>query len=303
MVRELRWDEWAALEDDARLERAREIIASLAQRGPVLGEPRLETFGPPDEECRVAIVEDLRAQAWLALVPGGTFQPGLDDEGLRRFWELERAWLEVAGSLGREHELPYTCTEWSPSQLGRRPSVDIDAMLIAIQPLSASALGLPSPRFSARPLLSFEDALAAAARLGYDIPASEELEWATRGGDASLFHWGDALPDAVDPRAEPPDVESWEEAQEEFAATYMSLAEGPVAPWPQSNCFGLQGAAGQPVWCQGMAGEGLVTGGADRFFPWQACGEWLWLIPSLRVEAATIHLHQGAMLRPIVRLR
>ncbi len=301
-LRGLHWQAWRELDDSARLEVARGVIAAIRAAAPVhrLGEPSLEEFGPPDERQTIAIVQDVEREVWFALIPGGRLEPGLGPTALRRFRELESAWLEALDYPPGEHQLPYTADAWSPAQLERGAPVDVEPMLVAIQPLSHRVLQTAAPRYSARPLLMWEEARSAAARLGYDLPTSRQLEWATTAGVESLFYWGDALPAPMDPRSTVSDWEMFEIESEQFAAAYMALAHGEVARWPTSNRFGLQGTAGQPVWCEGPGGEPLVAGGADRYFPWQGCGEWLWLLSALRVDARFIANHQGAMIRPAI---
>ncbi|MGE0791869.1 MAG: hypothetical protein AB7S26_39715 [Sandaracinaceae bacterium] len=294
------WKDWSELSSTARRRTASEVVDSLRTVGHELGAPRLVSFGPPDDAREVAIIEDVKRGVWFSLVPGGVFEPGLDVDGLAAFSDLELAWREAL-ELEDGAELPYTATTWSSEQLRRGAAVEIPSLLVAIQPLHARALGVASPGHSRCPLMSFDDAQAAATRLGYRVPSSAELEWATTAGRPSLFYWGDALPHPMDPRSEWTTLEDFEIESNDFADEYMSISASEVAPWPTSNRFGLQGAAGQPVWCAGPRGEPLVAGGADRFFPWQGCGEWLWLIPSVRVDARSIREHhEGAMLRPVI---
>ncbi len=259
-------------------------------------------FGPSGQTQEVAIVEDRGTGTWFSLVPGGTLHPGLSEGGLAAFWDLENAWLTVL-SARTAHEQPYTAKGWSPEQLHRRPPVEVPPMFVALQPLPARVLEVEAGRFASRPLLRFEEAESIAARLGYAVPTSDELEWSTKADGDGLFVWGDDLPSPMDPREPgPSDRDAWEDEADAFASAYMELAAEAIAPWPTSGLFGLQGAGGQPVWCRGPHGEALVAGGAGRFFPWQGCGEWLWLLPSIRVEADAIQRHQGAMLRPILRI-
>lgn len=303
MTREgLGWNGWRKLTDAEKLTVVREALASLASEGHAFGEPRLESFGPPGDAQRIAIVEDTKHDAGFAFVPGGRLAPGLGEPEMARFWDLERAWLHALKNT-RLHELPFTALEWDPVQLQRRTAVDIGPMLVAIAPLASQDAAAPKPRFSSRPLLTWEAAKETAARIGYAIPTSDQLEWATSAGVSNLFFWGDALPSPMDPRVAITDRDEWVTQSEAFAREYMELAGELVAPWPTSNRFGLQGTAGQPVWCRGGADEPLVAGGAARFFPWQGCGEWLWLLSALRVDARQIPYHQGAMLRPIVPIR
>jgi hypothetical protein len=299
----LGWDAWKPLTDGDKLTVAREVITSLGSAGEALGEPWLESFGPPDATQRIAIVQDVDRDVAFAFVPGGRLAPGLGEAEMARFWDLQKAELEMIGARASEHQVPYKARAWSPAQLERRPAVDVGPMLIAIDPLTSTELKLPKPRFSSRPLLTWEAANDASARLGYAIPTSDQLEWATTAGIPTLFYWGDALPAPMDPRdadAADLDRDDWEDGSEEFARIYMDLPSAVVAPWPTSNRFGLQGTAGQPVWCRGEKDEPLVAGGAARCFPWQGCGEWLWLLSALRVDARTIERHQGAMLRPVI---
>lgn len=302
MVTNVGWLEWKGFDDEQRVALARAAVERVRAQGHHLGEPGLVPFGPPDDVHPVALAEDPDTKTTFALVPGGTFAPGLGERGMEAFWSLQRAWL---AALQREtaHEMPYTATAWTPEALRRRVRVEIAPMFVAIQPLTAAALGVQQGRFASRPLLRWDEATAAAARLGYEVPSSDELEWATGAGLASLFYWGDALPDPMDPSLEAPrDFGEWQRAADDFAATYMSIWDETEVPWPTSNRFGLQGAAGQPAWCRGDGGEALVAGGAARYFPWQGCGEWLWLLSSLRVPVTAIRGHQGAMLRPILRV-
>ena len=297
---DLTWKQWKTLDSDARIATATEVVASLRSTGLRLGEPRLEVFGPPDDAQQVAIVEDVERGTWFSLVPGGRLKPGLGDREMEKFWELEEAWLQVLGLDLREHERPYTALDWSADQLARDTPVVVPTMLVAMRPLSAKTLGVQPPRHSVAPLLTWDEAQHAAQKLGYAMPTTWQLEWATTAGIPSLFYWGDDLPDPVHPCSEWRGPEDFEVRSADFAQDYMGLGESDVAPWPTSNRFGLQGAAGQPVWSEGPAGEALVAGGADRYFPWQGCGEWLWLLSALRVDVRDIRDHQGAMFRPAI---
>jgi hypothetical protein len=155
---------------------------------------------------------------------------------------------------------------------------------------------------------SLTDVLPQAARLlgahGFDVPTGYEYEWFLDAGRGRAFYFGDAVPGYGDPaHASFSSSILRHKAESADAAPY----DDPVGAWPEANVFGLRGLLADRQLCL-FDGTGasapFIKGGAGFCYPWQGCGEWLWLPTALAVPFQCVESYtwSATRFRPVLRL-
>jgi formylglycine-generating enzyme required for sulfatase activity len=118
--------------------------------------------------------------------------------------------------------------------------------------------------------VGYDEAVGYAQRYGMTLPTESQWEYACRAGSATLFTFGDRLPDE-------PELAEW--------LTFdFSAGSG------RANAFGLYGLfVGE--WCtdffDAQEGVRVVRGGGAYFWPWQD-QEWVWCMSAMRIPATDL---------------
>lgn len=310
---ELQWNRWLELTDDHRLTIANEIRDRLATAGVKLGAAELHRFGPAARVVTIAQFVHEPSKLRFSLVPGATFQPGFQRD----------AWITIVKRVALELDgIPESA--WKPERLdrlagnrlygiapygvnapwlldalkaGSQDEVRVDPLLVATTPFQelgyVASLGDVLPR--AGSLL---------AAHGFDVPTVYEYEWFLDAGSDRAFYFGDVIPGYDDEAhaAFSSDILR-RKAQSGDAATCTD----PRGAWPEANVFGLRGLLGNRQLClldRADSPAPFVKGGAGFCYPWQGCGEWLWLLTALAVPLPCTESYTWAAtnLRPVLRL-
>jgi len=261
-----------ALEDHTLI--AELFARILAARVRPMSALQIAHYGQSQDQP-VARFLDPATELVFALIPGGTFQPGLSEEELGAL----EAW-------GEFHEKPSAPT--------RTESVRVAPFLMSVSPIPACCAGLPD--FFLAPFDTHEeqafpasleprDVPKALRLVGAALPTTHQVEWAARGGRDWLFPWGDEL-DLI-----------WEGGEGAVAIEFPRDLRA-VQPWPRANDFGLIALGGVSIYCTGTNDDRLhMWGGAGMLFPWQGCGEWCLSAGAL---SRLSHPDDGVGLRPIL---
>jgi len=310
--RELEWPHWLELADDRRLALANEIRERLGTAGVMLGAPEIHRFGPPERAVSVAQFVHQASGLRLSLVPGGSFRPGFHRD----------AWLAIVKRVAFELKgIPEDA--WTPEHMDKLAQNRLDGIAPygAQAPWLLDALKASSEEARIDPLLvattpfqelgrveRLDDVLPRAASLlqphGFDVPTAFEYEWFLDAGSSGAFYFGDKIPaygDAAHAAFSPDILRRKAESADEAPYT------DPVGAWPEANIFGLRGLLGAPQLCMLDGQDGaapFLKGGAGFCYPWQGCGEWLWLPTALTVplQSTESYAWGATNLRPILRL-
>jgi formylglycine-generating enzyme required for sulfatase activity len=139
---------------------------------------------------RVALFD--RAGMLFALVPGGEARLGYDGGSFAATPEQAESYAESAQEYGLPPMHEYLETMTSP-----RRSVELPAMLVAVEPFSVyAAIDLDEEDEVEE---SYEDAVERVQAMGLRLSTPDEWEYACGAGASSLFRWGNSTPDAVYP--------------------------------------------------------------------------------------------------------
>lgn len=363
-------ERWAILSPEKREEVATVLAQVLAGRGYAFTKWRMEDHGQSEEQP-VLIFTDARSRLDFVLVPGGTLLPGYDDAQLQRYIEMykiverrddmdesdeEDADLESTSNAKGNSEAqalyrPMVFASETTCDLSRKPSVPIAPFLMATTPVLAETQGIKevitlpgwwrqtweemaTDHLSAP--LRWEMVAPILDHYDWEVPTTQEWEWASQGGKSGIFYWGNEIPRfVVNPIAYYADEEEADEyahysAQKdaeidsEWSVAERSLLTDAVrfedvmrecfSPstlrrWPYANNFGLVGLLACGEWCapsddQDDSHPLIARGGAAAGFPWQSCHEWLLLLRAAesRLNARTTY-GDWRTLRPILRLQ
>lgn len=303
----------AAATDADLLSVARDVTDGIIAQGHALTFAGLVMVGAKSRFANVT-ASSWRALTWSdpridgrwILVPSGTIRCGYDDAQIAEL----RATAPGMTSDDVDPELhltPFGANErWDDRRWAQADARHVRPFLISALPIlgrspAAHALSLARRRrvldAPDQPLHLFADELAFATEsLRAAVPTRAELEWAHRGAAATVFPWGNALPEWLASDEVPPE-EAEATFEHEFPLRYKS---GDIA-WERASSFGAVDAQASSVWCIDDH-DGLIwTGGAAEVFPWQGVGEWL-----LLTSAAFLRASEGAArthaLRPVIRL-
>jgi hypothetical protein len=351
-------ERWNAASQARRATIAETIRISLNFEGYEFEAWRIENHGP-DSEQPVLLLTDTRTHLDFALIPGGTLHPGYDEAQLAHLdeiYHLLEAW-KADFFHGDKYDEAAMADEWEPDtpermpifaseapcDLRRKPPVEICPFLMAVIPALAETpeiqqvVSLPEWREEiwaemeedyAPMELRWPMVAPVLDHYRWELPTTQEWEWAVQGGIPGLFYWGNLLPEfVVNPYEEDEDEENgireedidlrWLESQQRNLQTstvqfddVMRLTFPPdkARIWPYANRFGLVGMLAWGDWCMPSVTPDdpyplIIRGGAAGSFPWQACGEWHSLLSAAEGrQSVETRYGDWNVLRPILHL-
>jgi len=294
---------WNGLDESERLEIVSQLSECISANGRLLEPIGFREFGPDDDRPQIVFqFKDCTFDIVFSLVLGDSFMPGYDERLLQRLLALiKRYEPHMADDFD-----PAAATAWSspqPCDLRRKPAIRIDPFLMATKLIAFGKWD------EIEPLLW---------RHAWELPTSNEFEWALRGGVDSLFYWGNKLPFFMTcfwerSRYDFDALFAWNEKETAWVTSFDGIMGGEFRPsslnsWPWCNRLGLQYMIASSTWCAPTGDMNdafpLVSrGGARGGYPWQGCGEWRWLLSAFeRRISLTDNYANRAWIRPIIRL-
>ena len=286
-------DAWNLLSGVERSDLAALLIDALNAAGHAFHSPRVQDHGPNGDQP-VLELQDGRTGLTFALVPGGRFAPGYDEDELAAYrrahqrllgWPDNKPWTDLDCDEGPASEHEYYDPPRRTIVMARSPRCDlrlkpegrVGPFLMATLPVPVPSLrkaaSLPLPAWFAASnereaaMLDWQHVQPVLAPFGWALPTSSEYEWALRGGKRGVFYWGDELPAFVlehgavpGPELEPTEDEIRQASKKPGVRFEDVMLEelDPERPrvWPYANRFGLAAMLPWLTWCARIPRKG-----------------------------------------------
>lgn len=322
----LEFSTWNELSDRDRGLIAAELTDRINNTGRAFRAATLKRYGPDSDQ---AVIEwsDSQTEMVFTLIPGVEFCPGFSDEEMAQFvdvWRLmERDDIGPPPDEVRPHGSECGCS------LRQRGPLKVSPMLLAAYVLPRRTMGIydaaeMEPRvreFFATHFgedypvqLKWAEVTNVLRHYRWDLPTSDEYEWAWRAGGSGIFYWGNKIPDFAMMPEWGSTCGPWassDEAVDDASTELQDLFPSHVdyqceRKWPLGNRFGLVGMGGWETWCAPSPRADdpfpmTVRGGAGNCMPWQGSGEWLTMLTAFE-SRRSLESDDRCALRPAVRL-
>ncbi len=236
-----------------------------------------EGWSAGDDEHGTFAVHD-RHGAVLRLLPQGTYRIGMSD-------------LEYAAAQRLAAVPNFTLTELTPVVDVRIPS----DLLVGDRPITVRLAGdvgveLSSEDLGFPAMLTRDEAVIVAERLGCRLPHEAEWEAGCRAGSSSLFFWGDDLPST----AELDRWLSWDLEEDTLPRNAFGLGGLFFGEWCDER-FRVSHAPDAEL----ARGAYVIKGGGAQFWPWQD-DEWVWCASAMRMPSTALFADQRCAARLVL---